>query len=137
MTTLQAHVDAIVTGAGLNLAMQTFTGGEVSREVARTRDPGARFSRSVPGPGDIGNVTVGVDYDESTHGPIMPTLRQSARDDTVFAVGHIRRDSTGNRSGMTTYTARLVRVTPPAGDTNGGATKATLELEFACDNISG
>lgn len=137
MTTLQASIDAIVTGGGMSLPMQTFSGGEVSRDVARTRDPGEKFSRPVVAPGDIGNVTTGVDYDEATHGVLLPKLRAAATDETQFSVGHIRRDGSGNRAGMTTYTGVLVRVTPPPGDTNGGATKGTLELEFACSGVSG
>lgn len=137
MTTLQASIDAVVSGAGLTIQMQTFSGGEVSAETARTRDPGARFDRGIPVPPTIGNVTVSVDWDEHAHGPMMPTLRNAVGTAAAFSVGHIRRDGAGNRAGVTTYDALLIRCTPPSGNTNGGADKATLELEFSPNGVSG
>lgn len=137
MTTLQAQIDAIVTGAGLSIACMTFDGGEVSRDVTSSRDPGALYPRQVPGGPTIGNVTVGVDYDEPVHGPKLPVLRKAATDRTEFSIGHIRRDGAGNTVGQTTYTGILIRVSPPAGNTNGGTDKAALELEFAVSGVNG
>lgn len=135
--TLQASIDAIVTGGGLTITCHTFTGGEVTRDVAKSRDPGATYARPIPAPGEIGNVTTGFDYKETLHGPMLPILRAAATDETEFDIGHIRRDGAGNRSGMTTYTGILVRVTPPEGNTMGGADKATGELEFSISGVVG
>lgn len=135
--TLEANVDAIVSGAGLSIQMHTFDGGEVSREVAKTRDPGATYPTAQPAPGDIGNVTVSVPHVELVHGPMLPVLRKAATDATEFSVGHIRRDGAGNRNGLTTYTCLLIRVAPPKGNTMGGATLGTLELEFASNGVNG
>jgi hypothetical protein len=131
VTTLQASIDAVASGKGITVALQTFTGGEVTSEVARDRVAGERFDRGIPAPPSVGNITTGVTYDEAIHGPILPILRASVGDASEWSVGHIRRDGNGNRIGLTTYTCLLVRVTPPEANTNGGADKATLELEWA------
>lgn len=137
MPTPRAQIDAIVTGAGLTILCNTFSGGAVTRDVAKNRDPGALFSRPVPGTPDIENVRAGFTYDEPTHGPMMPTLRAAATNRTEFSISQVRRDGNNNRSGLTTYTGILVSVPPAEGDTNAGTDLATVELEFACSGVNG
>lgn len=136
-TTLQASIDAIVSGAGLTIGMHQITGGEITRDTAKSRDPGAKFPRAVPAPGDIGNVTTIVDYDRLRHRPMLPVLRAAATGETEFSISRIDRDGAGNASGTTTYTGIIVRLKEPEGNTMGGADKATLEIEFAVSGVSG
>lgn len=136
-TTLQASIDAIVSGAGLTIGMHTIHGGEITRDTAKSRDPGSKFSRAVAAPADIGNVITAVDYDRLTHRPMLSTLRNAATAETEFSIMRIERDGAGNASGTTTYTGIIVRLKEPEGDTMGGANKATLEIEFAVSGVTG
>lgn len=137
MATLQASIDALVSGAGLSFGMMSISGGEITRETAKSRAPGAPYSKAVPGPGDISNVTVATDYDRVTHRPMLSTLRAAATNETEFSVSRIERDGSGNASGQTTYTGIIVRLKEPEGNTNGGVDKSTLEIEFSVSGVTG
>lgn len=133
---LQSSIDGYIAGGGIKLPMQQITGGEVSRDVGDTRDPGARFSRPVPAPGTITNVVCTTDLSLTGHnGSIRSTLRQHATDRTEYSVTRYYRDGSRNISSTDTYTAIVVRVGGLDGNTNGGADKSTLVVEFKCSNV--
>lgn len=136
MTTLSKDIDGLVSGGGMKIPMMTIIGGESTREVASSRDPGARFARKVPGPSDLSNVVCGTDYDQASLGPLRAKLRQASTDETVFAVTKYFRDAARNINGSDTYTGILIKVGGMDGDTNGGTNKSTLSLEFAVSNVT-
>lgn len=136
MESLQANIDAIVSGGGVTIGLQTFTGGKVASSPARTRDPGSRFDRPIAAPPTLEPITCGVDYDEAKHGNAKRVWRALVGTDSPFSVGHIIRDGAGNRIGMDTYTCIITGVTPPEGDVNGGNNKAVLTLEFEPSGVA-
>jgi hypothetical protein len=139
MPTPKAQIDAIVTGAGLTIPCNTFTGGAVTRDVTKNRDPGALFPRSVPG----------TPRHRERHGRLHLRRGHARPDDADPAQGRDRPDRVQRRPDPPRRQQQpdrphhlhgiLVRVPPAEGDTNAGAPTCStpVELEFACDGVSG
>ncbi len=134
---LQARVDALVNIGGITLEMTNITGFKITGEVSRTRDPGARFSRTTPAPPDIEDGETQTDWDEAIHGPVIARLRGFVSSGEPASVGRIRRDGNGNRIGITTYTCELVGLDDPEGDTMGGTNRGMLVMNWAASGVCG
>jgi len=133
---LQARVDAIVNIGGISLEMTNITGFKLSGEVSRTRDPGARFSRTTPAPPDIEDGETQVDWDQAVHGPVIGRLRSFVCSGEPASVARIIRDGKGTRIGLTTYTCELIGLDEPEGDTMGGTNRGMLVMNWAASGLS-
>ena len=130
--TLQAAIDAVLTIPGICAGepFQSITGGEVSSETTRDRDPGAQFDGAITAPATISNVVLSVTWNETRHRPLKSKLDNGVSRVEDAVVGKIIRDKTRARVGMDTFApCVLVRVAGPDGDTNSNeAGKLTVEL---------
>lgn len=129
MEALKRSIDGTLRTATQNFGgWQVHEGGRVVSEAGETRDPAAKFSRKIPGPKSIENITLKRDYDPLRDGPLYDQLEALCGTDTVFIVGKIERDGAGNPIRVKSRVGILLEVMDGEGDTNGGTDKATIEV---------
>lgn len=130
----QTHVSQV--SGTLRTATESFgewqehKGGRITSDVSESRVVGGRYARKAPAPGSIENITLVRDYELPRDGTAYDRLEALRGTDTEFIIGKPIRDRAGNIVRMGTRVGILLELMDIEGDTNGGATKGTLEAVF-------
>lgn len=125
---LKQRIDGTLKAGAENFGQwQQYVGGRVVSEAGETRDPGAALPRPIPGPKRVENITLSRDYDDARDSAMFDRLEALCGTATVFTIGQIRRDASGNPTSVKTRVGILLEVGPPEGDTDGGTDKSKIE----------
>jgi hypothetical protein len=124
-------------GPGFKGYFAQVSGGEITSNVEKVYDGGARFPEALCAPAEIGDITVTRHYDADRDGEQLKLLRQQ--------VGQVYYDVTiyDLNCDLKVYgTERvyplglLIGITEPEGDSSSGA-PATFSLTFSISEVSG
>lgn len=129
MEILQSNINGTLSAGTESFGgWNTYKGGRVTVANTTSKKPGAKYSHIVLGGKTIEAVTLTVDYDPLVHGPMEDRLEELAGGTTVFTVGKVERDGSGNILRVKTRVGYLLEVGGSEGDTNSDTDKATLEV---------
>ena len=132
-----ARTGAATKGPAFNGYFAQVSGGEITANVEKVYDGGARFPEPLCAPAEIGDLTITRHYDPVRDGESLKQVRQQVGQ-VYYNVNvyDLNCDLKVYGTERVYPLALLVGVTDPEGDSSSGA-PATFSLTFSCSEVSG